>query len=74
MMTSDEKDSIAPVPLDSRQVCVDCGRQSPPTESNFTLISARHGWRLTRFRDPSGRSTGQWRCPDCWRKHRGGAR
>jgi hypothetical protein len=73
MTAEDDKYSVSDLLLDSRQVCVDCKRQSPPTESNFTLISARHGWRLTRMRDQTGRSTGQWRCPDCWKKHRGGA-
>jgi len=31
----------------SVQTCVDCNAQSPQTETNFTLISARYGWRLS---------------------------
>ena len=27
--------------------CVDCGEQSPQTETNYTLISSRYGWRLS---------------------------
>ena len=28
-------------------ICIDCGTTSPSTDTNYTLISARHGWRLT---------------------------
>lgn len=50
----------------SRKHCVDCGVLSPATETNYTLISARHGWRLTRLVDATGRSQMEWRCPRCW--------
>jgi hypothetical protein len=50
----------------SRHHCVDCGVLSPETETNYTLISARYGWRLTRKVDPSGRTQMEWRCPRCW--------
>jgi hypothetical protein len=50
--------------------CVDCGTTSPLTETNYTLISARHGWRLTLGQDENGVRIMQWRCPTCWAKHR----
>lgn len=56
----------------SRQQCVDCGKHSPATETNYTLISARHGWRLTRLVDAAGRNQLQWRCPRCWEIFRRG--
>jgi hypothetical protein len=49
-----------------RHHCVDCGVVSPETETNYTLISARYGWRLTRQVDVAGRSQMEWRCPRCW--------
>jgi hypothetical protein len=56
-----------------RKACVGCGKQSPETETNYTLISARHGWRLHRFKLPDGKFDVEWHCPDCWkaRKERG---
>jgi hypothetical protein len=53
-----------------RQTCIDCGKQSPETETNYTLISAQFGWRLTRRKTESGDFVVEWRCPDCWRKHK----
>src|SRR5258708_542516 len=52
------------------QVCVDCACTSPKTNTDYTLISAEHGWRLTRERDASGRVTLTWRCPECWRRRK----
>jgi len=53
-----------------RQLCIDCGKQSPETETNYTLISAQFGWRLTRRKAENGEFVVEWRCPDCWRKHK----
>jgi hypothetical protein len=50
--------------------CVDCGALSPETETNYTLISSRHGWRLTRSFDAEGRKIMEWRCPPCWNRFR----
>jgi hypothetical protein len=50
----------------SLHICVDCGTESPEVETSFTLISARHGWRLTRSTDAKGQTLMQWRCPSCW--------
>ena len=51
-------------------VCVACGKTSPQTETDYTLISARHGWRLSRERSPDGTVAVEWRCPDCWVQHK----
>ena len=56
----------------SRHHCVGCGVVSPETETNYTLISARYGWRLTRKVDVSGRNQLEWRCPRCWEIFRRG--
>ncbi|WP_437675795.1 hypothetical protein [Sorangium sp. So ce131] len=48
------------------QRCVDCGTAAPKTETNYTLISSRYGWRLTRTLDADGRRTLEWRCPGCY--------
>jgi hypothetical protein len=50
-----------------RQTCVGCGKKSPETETNYTLISAQFGWRLTRYKSPDGALVVEWRCPTCWR-------
>jgi hypothetical protein len=50
-----------------RQTCKDCHRISPETETNYTLISAQFGWRLTRQLQPDGSYAVEWRCPECWR-------
>jgi hypothetical protein len=55
---------------DQGHKCVECGAISPPTETNYTLISPRHGWRLTRAVDANGNKTMEWRCPSCWAKYR----
>jgi hypothetical protein len=46
--------------------CVGCLVWSPETDTNYTLISSRHGWRLTRGINAAGRSVMEWRCPTCW--------
>jgi hypothetical protein len=55
-----------------KQNCIDCGKQSPETDTNYTLISSQFGWRLTRQRLPDGSFAVEWRCPDCWREHKRG--
>jgi hypothetical protein len=53
-----------------RQTCVGCGKKSPETETNYTLISAQFGWRLTRYKDDAGNLIVEWRCPTCWREYK----
>jgi hypothetical protein len=52
--------------------CVGCAAVQPETTPNdtVTLISATSGWRLTRRELPGGVRTIEWRCPECWRKHK----
>jgi hypothetical protein len=50
--------------------CGGCRAPSPPTNSNYTLISQKHGWRLVLKEDESGNRVGQWSCPACWTKKR----
>jgi hypothetical protein len=52
------------------QTCVTCGKRAPDTETNYTLISAQFGWRLTRFKGPDGALVLEWRCPTCWREYK----
>ena len=59
---ADEGDSE----LRNVRVCTDCKTESPEVETNYTLISARHGWRLSRTLDARGKLLMQWRCPRCW--------
>jgi len=53
-----------------RQTCVGCGKKSPETETNYTLISAQFGWRLTRYKSADGTLVVEWRCPSCWREYK----
>jgi hypothetical protein len=55
---------------DSDRRCVDCNAVPPKTHTNYTLISAEHGWRLTLEAGPDGRKVPKWRCPRCWDKRR----
>jgi hypothetical protein len=58
--------------IPGRHRCVDCKSDSPPTNTDFTLISTRFGWRLHRERDAvTGRWNFEWRCPKCWEAFRG---
>jgi len=47
---------------------VTCGKQAPDTETNYTLISAQFGWRLTRYKRADGTLVLEWRCPNCWKE------
>jgi hypothetical protein len=55
---------------DDREKCVGCGARAPRTDTNYTLISQRHGWRLTRSDGPDGKKISEWRCPVCYAKLR----
>lgn len=50
--------------------CSDCRTTAPQTETAFTLIGPKFGWRLT-FQDLDGERHQVWRCRECWNKHRG---
>ena len=49
-------------------VCRDCRTRAPVTDTNYTLISSRYGWRLTRKTAPDGTFSVEWRCPRCWER------
>ena len=51
-------------------VCQDCKARSPETDTNYTLISSRYGWRLSRRVEGDGTFVAEWRCPRCWEKHK----
>ena len=53
---------------EGRNTCVGCGAISPPAQNNYSLITARFGWRLTRNVDGAGHRILEWRCRDCWTK------
>ena len=44
--------------------------QSPKTDTNYTLISPKFGWRLSRRPAGDGTFIVEWRCADCWNKHK----
>jgi hypothetical protein len=48
--------------------CVDCGVAAPETDTAYTLISARFGWRLQYAVDAAGRRLPEWRCGECYRR------
>jgi hypothetical protein len=52
--------------------CIDCGITAPDANSTYTLISATHGWRLTRRVLADGTRGVEWRCPGCWTAHKNG--
>jgi hypothetical protein len=56
--------------MSDKQRCVDCSRESPETNTNYTLISAQYGWRLQRTRRADGVVVVEWRCPECWRRYK----
>src|SRR6185436_11961836 len=49
--------------------CVDCGVSSPEAAGEYTLISSRFGWRLSRSFN-NGVLLLEWRCPTCWARQR----
>jgi YD repeat-containing protein len=54
----------------NRPRCKGCGAESPQTNTNYTLISQQHGWRLAFEYEADGRRVAHWRCPKCWDRHR----
>jgi hypothetical protein len=50
--------------------CVDCKLIQPKTDTNYTLISPKFGWRLTKTTDANGTRKMEWRCPECWARHK----
>ena len=48
------------------QTCQDCKTPAPQTESQYTLIGNKFGWRVMRRKTADGWRV-EWRCADCWR-------
>jgi hypothetical protein len=62
-------DSIKPSARDGQVLerkCVDCAALAPESASEYTLISARYGWRVTRATRQDGRGILEWRCRKCF--------
>lgn len=55
------------------QLCTSCGTRSPEIETNYTLISAKFGWRLLRTKASDGSNVLHWFCAKCWSKRKGDA-
>jgi len=53
-------------------LCSICGTESPPSSTDYSLISAKHGWRLVREpdADADGGRDYRWFCPTCWARRR----
>lgn len=49
-------------------VCVDCGAVAPETDTAYTLIGRRHGWRVIFVVDDQGKRAPEWRCDKCFRR------
>ena len=58
-----------PIGMDDR-ICAHCGTPAPATETAYTLISSRHGWRLQYEVDARGERQPKWWCGDCWRRRK----
>jgi hypothetical protein len=61
MIIADNDTTVA----DERPRCVECGATAPRTGTNYTLISASFGWRLSR-RTVANRVVMEWRCSTCF--------
>jgi hypothetical protein len=70
MGMSNKRDADDLPPTTNSKICVGCGTVAPPTDSEHTLISMKHGWRVSRAVDGKGRSGMVWRCPTCWTEFR----
>ncbi|MGH7437976.1 MAG: hypothetical protein ACRENE_20030 [Polyangiaceae bacterium] len=53
-----------------RETCIACHELSPETETDYTLIGAKFGWRLTRAKAADGSLLLAWRCPSCWNEYK----
>lgn len=62
----DSEHASSKPPLPERNVCSVCGKTAPETETDYTLISGKHGWRLSIHRTPDGRRASFWICKTCW--------
>ncbi len=57
-----------------QQRCAGCAAVSPTTETNYTLISPKHAWRMVVEVTEDGRKEPSWYCPKCWERRKRQAR
>lgn len=50
----------------NQQRCSVCRAVSPVTQTNYTLISPKHQWRMEIRTMEDGSKEPMWYCPDCW--------
>jgi hypothetical protein len=50
--------------------CASCQKPSPLTETEYSLIGSRHGWRVSTRPTPEGRRVLDWCCAECWTKRK----
>lgn len=53
-----------------KRACNGCSKAAPTTETSYTLISARFGWRVTRSTGAHGAVQTEWWCRECWVKRK----
>jgi hypothetical protein len=56
------------MPEELHIVCVDCGAVAPETDTAYTLIGQRYGWRVIFVVDQHGKRSPEWRCDKCFRR------
>ena len=56
------------------RTCVGCGAKAPATETDFTLIGAKHAWRCKKVNAEGNELPRlEWYCPACWKDQRPGS-
>ena len=55
---------------EDQTTCFVCRAVAPPTDTDYTLISSAHGWRLAARVGADGRKAQVWYCPSCWKVFR----
>ena len=50
----------------NQQECCVCHDVSPVTQTNYTLISPKHQWRMEVRMGQNGVKEPLWYCPSCW--------
>jgi hypothetical protein len=68
-MTSRAPEAIEDKATTERR-CSDCASLSPPGVSEYTLISSRFGWRVTKATTSLGTPVLRWHCASCFAKRR----
>lgn len=57
-------------PETRQQSCCVCHDVSPITNTNYTLISPKHQWRMELRANEQGEREPYWYCPTCWQRLR----